>query len=82
MKMKKKKTGNKPDKKFTSLDSIKYKNIIYEVGCRFRINKPIGKMKKEQLVELLQINSESTCKIQSAFDHSTEITNFLDLSDF
>lgn len=80
--MKKKKTDNKPDKKFTSLDSIKYKNIVYEVGCRYRINKPIGKMKKDQLVELLQINSESTCKIQSAFDHSTVIINFLDLCDF
>lgn len=82
MKKKKTKIDNKPDKKFTSLESIKYKNIVYEVGFRYRISKPIGKMKKDQLVELIQINSESTCKIQSIFDHSTTVINFLDLYDF
>lgn len=73
---------NLPDKKFTSLESIKYKNTLYEVGSRYRINKPLTKMKVDQLVELVQINSESTCKIQSVFDHSTAVVNFLDLYNF
>jgi len=77
-----KKKINKPDKKFTSLESIKYKGKLYEVNSRYRINKPLEKMKKDQLVELIQINSESTCKIQSSFDHSTVVVNFSDLIDF
>lgn len=79
---KNKKKLDKPDKKFTSLDSIKYKNILYELGSRYRTNKPIGKIKVDQLVELIQINSENTCKIQSVFDHSTAVVNFSDLTDF
>jgi hypothetical protein len=79
--MRKKKKVDKPDKKFTSLDSIKYKNVVYEINSRYRLNKPINKIPKDQLVEIIQIISESSCKIQSFFDHSTAVVNFLDLYD-
>lgn len=81
MKKKKLKKDNKPDKKYTSLESIKFKGNIFDIGSRYRTNKVIGKMKLEQLVELIQIVSETTCKIQSIFDHSTYVVSFSDLSD-
>jgi hypothetical protein len=82
MKKKKNKENNLIDKKYLKLDSIKYKNCVYELGMRYRINKGIAKMKVDQLVELIQIQSETTCKVQSYFDHSTAIVNFSDLYDF
>lgn len=76
---KKSKKADKPDKKFTSLESLKYKGITFEVGFRYRMNKPLHKMKLDQLVELVQFQSETSAKIQSVFDHSNYVVSLSDL---
>jgi len=43
------------------------------------MNKPLHKMKLDQLVELVQFQSETSAKIQSVFDHSNYVVSLSDL---
>ena len=63
------------DKQILKLESLKFKGKLYETGCKYRISKPLGKMVQDQLVELIQFQSQTTAKIQSAFDHSTLVVS-------
>jgi len=78
---KKKKEKIVVDKQILKLESLKFKSKLYETKCRYRLVKPLGKMVQDQLVELIQFQSQTTAKIQSIFDHSTMVISLDNLVD-